>query len=187
MNSLFSSQHFALVGMQKGGDNKKDIYGILKFNGLPSLHGNAREVLAIEDGIVLAAECDYNIYSRKHRLGQHITVTGHDGATVTYARLDSRNVKEGDVIHAGQVIGTQKSNEPLVLEFRKSGRRIDGCWYLRIKPKPQTFRPPASSDDEAVCWALGIGTQMRTYINAHPLAPEFWCRIRKKLEHFGDE
>lgn len=183
---LYKSQHFVLSEIRISG--KKQTLGALCFEGLPSVYGSEKEVVALEDGIVLRAGRNVDIHSREHRLGTLVTLSGHNGVTVTYARLAARYVNEGDYVKKGEVIGIQGSSgtgtgEYLLLEFRRNGRRVDGCEYLGIEPKPAEFRPPHEPSADVVCRVCGLNERMRTYIESCPEAHEIWSRVRSKLEN----
>lgn len=182
---LYSSEHFVLTQIRFTG--KKDTGGILCFEGLPSVYGSHKEIVALEDGVVLRAGRNPDIHSREHRLGTAVTMTGRNGVTVTYARLACRYVNEGEYVRRGTVIGLQGSSgtgseEYLLLEFRKNGRRVNGCEYLGIEPKAAEFRPPYEPDADVVCRVCGLNERMRTYIESCPEAPEIWTRLRGRLE-----
>ncbi len=183
---LYQSKHFKLLEIRQTG--KKEIRGILCFKGLPSVYGSPKKILALEDGIVLKAGRSPDIHSREHRLGTIVTITGHNGVTITYGRLSHRTVNEGDRVKKGQVIGIEGSSgtgpeEYLTLEFRRNGRRIDGCDYLDINPVPSEFNPPYELDSEVVCRVCGIGDRIRTYINSCPDCDELWSKVRRQLEY----
>ena len=182
---LYRSKHFVLSEIRTAG--KKEIGGVLCFEGLPSVYGSEREVVALEDGVVLKAGRNMNTHSREHRLGTLVTVMGRGGVTVTYARLACRYVNEGDYVRCGDPIGLQGSSgtgtgEYLLLEFRRNGRRVDGCDYLGIPPAPVEFRPPYEPDADVVCRICGLNEQMRTYIESCPESDQVWSRLRSKLE-----
>lgn len=184
MQNLYKSLHYALTEIRTTG--KKETSGVLCFEGLPSVYGSSKEVIALEDGVVLRAMTNYDIRSREHRLGMFVTLTGHDGVTVTYGRLAHRFVEEGDYVRAGEIIGIEGSSgtgsaEYLTLEFRRNGRRVDGCNYLGIPHKTCEFKPPVSEPADAVCRACGISDKMRIYIDSSPEAPEVWRKILSKL------
>ena len=182
---LYSSEHFVLSEVRTTG--KKETCGILCFKGLASVYGSEREVVALEDGVVMRAGRNPDVHSREHRLGTCVTMTGRNGVTVTYARLACRYVNPGDYVRAGQVIGLQGasgtgSGEYLLLEFRRNGRRVDGCEYLGISSEPHEFRPPYEPDADVVCRVCGLNEHMRTYIESCPEAEEIWTRVRGKIE-----
>lgn len=181
MNPLFSSRKFALTSLEKGGNNKKEQYGILRFQGMPSMYGKEYEVLALEDGVVVEAGRIYD-NTRKRMLGVHVIVSGRGGVNITYARLADCRVKAGDNVKAGDVIGIQKQNNSVMVEFRLHNRRIDGCRYLGISPIEQVFIPKFGDAEEMVCDMLGIDNNMREHINTHPNSYEFWQAIKNKLE-----
>ncbi len=185
MMQLYKSNHFALTEIRSAG--KKDVRGILCFEGLPSLFGNAKEVLALEDGVVLSAGRCLNPGSRDYRRGTIVMVSGRDGVTVTYGRLAHRYVNEGDYVRAGQPIGVEGSTgagqaEYLTLEFRRNGRRVDGCEYLGIPPKLCEFTPPDYRTSEMVSKALGLTDSMRVYIDCYADADALWDKLCTHLK-----
>lgn len=186
MIKLYKSLHFALTDIRSSG--KKETGGILCFKGLPSVFGSSKEICALEDGVVLKAGINYDVGSREHRLGMIVTLTGHSGVMITYGRLAKRFVEVGDYVRAGEVIGLQGSSgtgtgEFLTLEFRKNGRRVDGCEYLGIRRKPSEFTPPPSDPAETVCSVCGISEKTRAFIDSSPDAPDIWKKILSRLQN----
>ena len=186
MLQLYKSRHFMLTEIRTTG--KKCINGILCFEGLPSVYGSPKEITALEDGVVLRAGTNYDQHSREHRLGMMITVTGKNGANITYCRLAHRFVEEGDYVRAGEVIGIEGnsgagSRDYLMLEFRRNGRRIDGCEYLGIKTATMEFKPPHDDPADTVCAVCGLSDKTKVFISSSPDAPEVWRKILAKLEN----
>ncbi len=184
MFNLYKSLHFALTEIRTTG--KKATSGVLCFEGLPSVYGSSKEITALEDGVVLRSGVNYDIHSREHRLGMVVTLTGRNGVSITYGRLAHRFVEVGDYVRAGEVIGLEGSSgtgtgEFLTLEFRRNGRRVDGCDYLGIPHKTGEFLPPSSDPAETVCRACGISDKTRTFIDSSPDAPEIWEKIMSRL------
>ena len=184
MIRLYRSNHFALTEIRATG--KKNVAGVLCFEGLPSVYGSSKEITAVESGVVVRAGKNNNIHSREHRLGTVVTVTGRNGVNLTYGRLACRTVNEGDYVHAGDVIGIEGSSgagsgDYLTLEFRRNGRRVDGCKYLGIPRKEGEFKPPLEPAAYIVCRACGISEQMRDHINILPEASELWEKLLAKL------
>ncbi len=178
--SLYKSNHFMLSSIRTTG--KKCTHGILCFNGLPSVYGSEKEVCAIEDGVVLKAGWNNDIHSREHRLGVIVVICGKSGVSITYGRLASRRVNKGDYVRAGDVIGIEGntgsgSTDYLTLEFRKNGRRINGCEYLGIPAEMGEFKPPFEPAAAIVCRICGIPDEVRGYINQNPLAAELWEKV----------
>ncbi|MBE6611671.1 MAG: M23 family metallopeptidase [Ruminococcaceae bacterium] len=184
MLQLYKSNHFALTEVRTSG--KKEVRGVLCFEGLPSVYGSSTEVLALEEGVVMMAGRCHDPRSRDYRRGTIVTVTGQNGVCITYGRLDHRFVNEGDFVHAGQPIGVQGSTgsgmgEYLTLEFRRNGRRVDGCEYLGIPPKPMEFCPPDCRVSDVVARACGLTDHMRVYMDCYADADELWSRIYRHL------
>ncbi len=181
---LYSSNHFALTEIRKMG--KKDIGGILCFEGLPSLYGSDKEVLALEDGVVLQAGQCPDRTMRDFRRGCVVTISGHNGVSITYGRLAHNLVERGEYVHCGQVIGIEGatgsgSEEYLTLEFRRNGRRVDGCGYLGIEQKPCEYHPPVCSPGDMVAELCGLTEGQRSSIDACPDSGEIWSRLLDKL------
>ncbi|HIX92450.1 MAG TPA: M23 family metallopeptidase [Firmicutes bacterium] len=182
---LYKSGHFALTEIRRSG--KKDTAGILCFEGLPSVFGSKKEVLALEDGVVLRAGRCTDLKSRDHRLGTFVAIGGRNGVSIIYGRLACRFVRNGDYVKAGTCIGIEGSSgsgsgEFLTLEFRKNGRRVDGCEYLGISHMPQEFNPPESSAAEIVCRACSLDEPTRRYLDAAPDSDRLWNSIASHLE-----
>lgn len=182
---LYKSRNFILTEIRISG--KKEVGGILCFKGIASPYGSGKEVVALEDGVVLKSGRNAHIYSREHRLGTIVTLTGHDGVNITYGRLATRYVNEGDCVKKGDVIGIEGSSgtgqgDYLTLEFRRNGRRIDGCEYLGIPRRTAKFSPPKEAPREVVCRACGLSERMRRYLDGSPDAAELWSRIFSHLQ-----
>ena len=177
---LYKSNHFVLNEIRTSG--KKQTHGILCFKGLPSVYGSDKEVCALEDGVVMKAGWNMDIRSREHRQGIIVTVCGKNGVAVTYGRLACRFVKSGDYIRAGEVIGIEGntgagSAEYLTLEFRRHGRRVNGCEYLGIPPHTGEFTPPKEPASAIVCRICGISEDVRNYIDRSAAASELWEEV----------
>ena len=179
-SNLYKSSHFVLSEIRVSG--KKETGGILCFEGLPSVYGSAKEVCALEDGVVLKAGWNKDIHSREHRQGVIVMISGKNGVTVTYGRLACRYVNVGDYVHAGDVIGIEGSTgsgtgEYLTLEFRRNGRRVSGCEYLGIPPETGEFKPPHEPAAAIVCRICDIPDEVRSYINQNPEASLLWEKV----------
>lgn len=147
IETLYQSQRFQLTEVRVSG--KKQTAGILCFRGSPSkLDRTGKIVCAIEDGVVVKSERCYDPGSRDFRRGRIVEVTGANGIVIAYGRLASANVREGDVVRAGEPIGIEGNSgagngEYLTLEFRRTGRRVDGCGLLGIGSTcPQEWTEP---------------------------------------------
>lgn len=102
------------------------------------LKGNiGDEVLACADGKVLSVE-------NSHLLGTTVTIEHSSGFKTVYASLNEKvNVKAGDTIKAGEVIGTLDNsakgelNEGVHLHFEllKDGKKIDPNLYFTFGQK----------------------------------------------------
>ena len=182
--NLYSSHRFALIGIMVSG--KKDTAGCLCFRGMTSPEGAADEIVAFEEGIVLAAGRATSAASRMHGLGVYITISGRSGVTTTYARLAERRVSVGDYVKKGQVIGVEGNTgagreKYLLLEFRRNGRRIDAPSYLGIRPELQEFDLTAFSTADIVCEVCKLPDEAREAINSTSDAGYIWDQIYTNL------
>lgn len=178
--NLYASRHFSLFEIRRIG--KKNTRAILCFKGLPSPFGQSDEVVALEDGIVLDAGRVLDSSTRGYRRGIFVTVSGRDGAVVIYGRLQSRSVKPGDYIFAGQPLGVEGDTgaglgKYLTIEIRRNNRRIDACGYLGIKPEPSEYIVPLESPADAVCRICGLPADARRIIDSSPSAEHVWQQL----------
>ena len=169
---LYKSGHFALTEIRRSG--KKDTAGILCFEGLPSVFGSKKRGARARGRSCAPRRSLHRLKSRDHRLGTFVAIGGRNGVSIIYGRLACRFVRNGDYVKAGTCIGIEGSSgsgsgEFLTLEFRKNGRRVDGCEYLGISHMPQEFNPPESSAAEIVCRACSLDEPTRRYLDAAPI------------------
>lgn len=181
---LYSSEHFSLNEIRSAG--KKEIPGILCFKGLPSVFGSSAEVLAIEDGVVVeSGKCNYR-GSRKYRLGSFVTIACRNGVSITYGRLACRFAMEGDKVKKGDCIGIEGSSgsgqgEYLTLEFRRNGRRVDGCDYLGIPHIATVFTPKAQTAVDIVAGACKLSDEEKEIFENSPEASRLCSLILPHL------
>ena len=102
--------------------------------------------------------------------------SGYEMDMDTYMRFLEKSTEIDFNVHP-------RRGEYLLLEFRRNGRRVDGCEYLGILPKPAEFRPPHEPSVDVVCRVCGLNERMRLYIDSCPDAEEIWSRLRSKLEN----
>ena len=147
IEKLYKSKCFKLIEVRKSG--KKQTAGILCFRGKPTKYDvTGKVVCAIEDGVVMTSSRCYDAGSRACRRGRIVEIAGENGVVIAYGRLASANVREGDIVRAGDPIGVEGSSgagtgEYLTLEFRRTNRRVDGCGLLNIKgAEPQEWTEP---------------------------------------------
>ena len=147
IEKLYKSKCFKLIEVRKSG--KKQTAGILCFRGKPTKYDvTGKVVCAIEDGVVMTSSRCYDAGSRACRRGRIVEIAGENGVVIAYGRLASANVREGDIVRAGDPIGVEGSSgagtgEYLTLEFRRTNRRVDGCGLLGIGSAcPQEWTEP---------------------------------------------
>lgn len=153
---------------------KKPIAGILRFKGIGP---EVDMIHAIEGGRVLFAGRVYDSKKRDYRRGIFVEVEGRDGVIVSYQKMLHLNVEAGDVLCEGDIIGIVDDNQIVEMEFRKNGRRVDGCSYLGIQPKKSEFRRGAHQYElEAAC-RFGLTSEMRNHINSYKYADDIWEKL----------
>ncbi|MCI8388840.1 MAG: M23 family metallopeptidase [Clostridiales bacterium] len=182
---LYKSGHFLLSEIRTSG--KKGVAGVLCFKGLPSPLGSKSEVLAIEDGVVLRAGRCSDLGSREHRIGTYVCVSGKNGVSVLYGRLACRFVRAGDYVSAGDSIGIEGSSgsgrgDFLTLEFRRNGRRVDGCDYLGIPHETNEFLPEDLDPSEIVSKSYQLDDATKEYINGAPNSDELWKKLMRRID-----
>lgn len=157
IEKLYQSQRFQLTEVRVSG--KKQTAGTLCFRGSPTkLDRTGKVVCAVEDGVVTTSERCYDLGTRDFRRGRIVEIAGASGVTIAYGRLASANVREGDMVRAGDPIGIEGNSgagngEYLTLEFRRNGRRLDGCGLLGIGstcPQEWTEQPVRLIDANAL-------------------------------------
>ena len=178
MNSLFSSKLFELVAVEKTA--KKDIPGIFHFLGLPSVYGSQNEVTALEDGIVIFAGRDMSS-QRGCRRGIHVIVLCREGVNIMYEKLAACKVREGDQVHIGRPIGYAFPHKPIVVELRRTGRRIDGCHYLGFSPRQVKFDTSDGDAERVIMDVCKMSEGLKNHINLHPDADKMWQGLRSLL------
>ncbi len=178
MNSLFSSKLFKLVAVER--TDKKGIPGIFHFMGLPSVHGSCSEVTALEDGVVIFAGRNMGS-QRGSRRGIHVIVRGRGGVHIMYEKLAGCAVRDGDTVHIGNIIGYAVPHQPIIVELRRAGRRIDGSLYLGFSPQKTTFNTSSGDTERAIMDECKISEELKNHINLHPDADKMWRGLRALL------
>ena len=114
-----------------------------------------------------------NVKTYKHA-GKSVTVVHDDDLTTTYHHLDTQDVTKGDIVEAGQQIGTSgntgRSTGPhLHIEARKGGKRVDPESVPGLVEKVLTPLParPTLSPEESVarCYPQSWLRNMITHIS----------------------
>ena len=95
-------------------------------------------VHAAADGVVLLAHSSRDAQGRYTGYGNYVVVAHPDGFVTLYGHLNAFSVKEGDVVHQGQILGqegsTGLSTGPHVhFEIRHNGDWVDPEPYLTGK------------------------------------------------------
>ena len=136
IKNLYQSKRFQLIELRITG--KKQTPGVLCFKGSPSRFDRTGQVVcAVESGVVMKSTRCWDQGSRDYRRGRTVEIISANGVSITYGRLMASYVKDGDYVRAGQPIGVEGSSgagkeDFLTLEFRRTGRHVDGCGLLGI-------------------------------------------------------
>lgn len=103
------------------------------------------QVTAVRDGVVLQSRIITNRNNLTWQWGNYVSVKADDGHTHYYCHLDSRAVKQGQIVKAGDLIGIMGNTgysfgAHTHFEVRTaSGRSIDAAKYLGIKNADGTY------------------------------------------------
>lgn len=172
IENLYKSKRFRLIELRITG--KKQTPGILCFKGSPSwLDRTGQVVCAVEDGVVMRSMRCYNPGSRDYRRGRIVEIVGEMGVSITYGRLAASYVKDGDYVRAGEPIGVEGSSgagkgEFLTLEFRRTGRHVDGCSILGIDCVcPQEWTEPKNDTPRRLIDASALLEHAREVLCEH--------------------
>jgi murein DD-endopeptidase MepM/ murein hydrolase activator NlpD len=117
-------------------------FGAAHFHaGIDVANNSGTPILAADDGVVVAAETS-TLGGQTIGYGRHVIIAHHNGLMSLYGHLDGYNVKPGDRVAQGQLIGvmgsTGMSTGPHVhFELRLNGTPVDPAPYL----------PPAGPND----------------------------------------
>ncbi len=99
-------------------------------NGIDIAIDSGTDVCAIESGTILKSE--YNQFS-----GNFIVISHQDGYTSSYAHLEESNVKSGDIVKKGDIIGKSGSTGAVTgphlhMEIRKDSTPVDPMTLIKV-------------------------------------------------------
>ncbi len=185
ISKTYNSERCRLVSIVWNG--KKQTPAILHLKGLPTALGDGISVRALEGGVVLHAGRNYDKTSRLSQRGVYVTIRGRDGVNVSYERLATALVREGDLVRAGEVIGYEGSSgtgsaEYLAIRFERNGRLVNGLDYLGISGKLGEYRNKTESAEEIVCRVCNLDQHERYSIRGLPCANSIWDKFLSALE-----
>lgn len=85
------------------------------------------------DSDVVKASADGEVIGVYHGNGDErlVQVLGSDGIACLYGNMGEISVQTGDVVQAGEVIGTVMQGADLVLEVRQNGYSVDPALFLQ--------------------------------------------------------
>ena len=133
------------------------------------------EVVAVADGMVVRSRIVTDKRDATWEWGEYIAITGADGVTVYYCHLAKRNVKVGQVVKAGDVIGIegttgQSTGKHLHFECRRGTKQIDAAEYLGIKNALGTYDGAHVAIDKLA--KVGVIS-----------SPEYWCEHARDIDY----
>lgn len=109
------------------------------WHGGVDLVGNDRSVRAVKGGTVIQSRIVTDPENRTSEWGNYVSVYGDDQRITYYCHLESRAVKKGDRVEAGDFLGVEGSTGRstgihLHFELRDElGNQLDPCAYLGIE------------------------------------------------------
>jgi len=126
-----------LVKISSGyGERIHPIHKTKKFHrGVDYVANLDTEVLAIGDGTVRVV---INEFSPGKGYGRYIIIDHEDGFSSLYAQLNGSQVKEGEIVKSGDIIGSVGSSgistgPHLHLEIKKDGHHVDPAKFITLK------------------------------------------------------
>lgn len=149
-----------------------------------------RIVTAVAGGKVMQSRMVTSHLNRTWEWGNYIAVLQDDGVTAYYCHLDQRDVKQGDIVEAGDVIGIQGNTgyslgEHLHFEVRHGGKAFDPAEYLGIPNEAGAIIEvpvmPEPSYEEIVVSKCGLEKQTRDYINKYKYAQDLWRKLAEQM------
>lgn len=185
LSRLYSSRSCTVTDILVTG--KKQIAGVIRLKGKPSVYGSGTEVRALKDGLVMYAGRSYDQGSRMRFRGTHVSVLCEGNVVISYERLANIRVQEGDKIKAGEIIGDEgnsgadRRNRYLQLRFTRCGRLIDGRDYLGMPLATKAYRNNDMAPEEAVCKLCKLDSRERVEIRSLPCANTIWEKIMNGL------
>lgn len=149
-----------------------------------------RDVVAVMGGRVLMSRMVTNHSNRTWEWGNYVSVLQDDGVTAYYCHLDSRAVKQGDRVEAGDSIGVQGNTgyslgEHLHFEVRRDNKAFNPADYLGIPNESGTIvevpATPEPSYEEIVMNKCGLEKQTRDFINSYMYAQDLWRKLAEQM------
>lgn len=135
----------------------------------------AAEVTGIDRKILTALFCGRVIRTVRGRDACMLTLRSPDGTEVTYDRLAALSAETGDLLHAGDAVGTE-GTRPVRISVFRGGYPIHAAEYLGIPNIPGVYRPPECSRTEKGVLCPGdpvrIGNPVR-YGTGHRFQPYY--------------
>lgn len=143
-----------VYGYRPGTDREREFHGGIDLVGIDTFHGKGENVVAITDGEVIRSRMVSNYEDEDWKFGHYVVIMGDDGVATYYCHLRKRNVRVGDRVRAGEIIGIQgvsgDTDIPhLHLEFRQGGARVNPAEYLGIQNKRGIYCDSPELEDEA--------------------------------------
>lgn len=149
-----------------------------------------RCVTAVMGGKVMQSRMVISHANRTWEWGNYVSVLQDDGVTAYYCHLDSRSVKQGDIVKAGDELGIEGNTgyslgEHLHFEVRRDNKAFNPADYLGIPNESGRIIElpviPEPSYEELVVSKCGLEKQTRDYINAYKYAQDLWRKLYEQM------
>lgn len=113
-------------------------------NGIDLVGTGGTAVCSVCDGTVLSSQIITDKSNLTWQWGNYVSVQAKDGTVIYYCHLDSRAVKKGDKVKAGQRIGIMGNTgysfgAHLHFEVRKNGKTLNAAEYLGVPNKVGSY------------------------------------------------
>ena len=147
-------------------------------------------VTAIMGGRVVQSRMVTSHANRTWEWGNYIAILQDDGVTAYYCHLDSRRVKQGDRVEAGDEIGIMGNTgyslgAHLHFEVRRNNKAFNPAEYLGIPNESGAIvdipSMPEPSYEEVVVSKCGLEKQTRDYINKYKYAADLWRKLYEQM------
>lgn len=130
------------------------------WHGGVDLVGNDRNVRAVMGGWVINSRIITDTSNKTSEWGEYVSIWGDDGLATYYCHLESRTVKAGQRVEAGEIIGIEgttgrSTGIHLHFELRDGiGKQLDPCAHLGIENRiGYNWTPPEPWEEQAHDWS----------------------------------
>ncbi|MBQ8402767.1 MAG: M23 family metallopeptidase [Clostridia bacterium] len=173
-------------------------YGMRTLAGKTEMHkgidlvGTDKTITAVEGGTVLfSRKMERSGGNRTWEWGNYICIRTEDGILHYYCHLEKRDVKAGETVHKGQIIGREGSTgystgSHLHFEVRdKNGTSVDPTPILGIGNRIGQTDAGRAWHSDMVCSRCGFEEKTRSYLDRYAFAPDLWRKLWESMDRCG--